>query len=70
MKDKHRCVRVLGRLRDLPRQEVQRLARMGGMASVASERGHRWTPETARAASMKAVAQRRTPRADAEQEER
>ena len=49
-----------GRLRVLPRAEVQRLARLAGVASVASERAHRWTSETARAASHKAAARRRT----------
>lgn len=48
IKPEHRCTRVLGRLAHLPRDERQRLARIAGLASVASERGHRWTSETPR----------------------
>lgn len=58
IKSEHRCTRVYGRLARLPREEVRQLARIGAMASVASERAHRWTADTARLASLKAAAKR------------
>ncbi len=58
-KDVHSALkRNMGRIRLLGLGQRRRLARLGAMASVASERAHRWTPETARAASMKAAAAR------------
>lgn len=58
IKPEHRCTRILGRLARLPKDERARMGRLGGMASVGSERAHRWTAATARAASLKAVAKR------------